>query len=334
VSAIPPVQPAAPAIESDEEVEQLALPGQTVRLRKQRLRVDGRLAILRKFVRPDGPKVVLVHGFAQNRYTWHSPGRSLSAWLAARGFDVHVLELRGHGNSRAAGGPERFADYVADARVAARSLREPAFWVGHSLGGAAGYAVATETPVRGVIGLGALYRFGQANLALNVLCRLSNLVRGREILGGLSVRTRLAGQLLGRLYGISDIAGYAFPISGWAPGSIEPELLAERLERGFDWTSLHVWLDMARWGAEHDFDYAAAWKRTDVPLLVIAGDLDHLMPPDDARAAYDEAGSTDRRWVLMDDWNTGVHWGHLDLILGREAPRVVWPLLADWMHER
>ena len=28
-------------------------------------------------------KVVLVHGFAQNRYTWHSTRRSMSAWLAA-----------------------------------------------------------------------------------------------------------------------------------------------------------------------------------------------------------------------------------------------------------
>ena len=86
------------AVESDEVVEQLAVPGELVRVRKQHLRLDGRLALVRK-VLPcgGGPPVVLVHGFAQNRYTWHSSGRSMSAWLAAQGFDVYVLELRGHG---------------------------------------------------------------------------------------------------------------------------------------------------------------------------------------------------------------------------------------------
>src|SRR5688500_10899044 len=121
------------------------------------------------------------------------------------------------------------------------------------------------------------------------------------MLGALNVRTQLAGRLLARLYSVSDIAGYAFPISGWAPGSMEEDLLRERLKLGFDWTSANVWFDMARWGATGRFDYAEAWQKTDVPLLVVGGDLDHLMLPDDARTAYDHSGSRDRTWVLMDD---------------------------------
>lgn len=282
----------------------------------------------------DRPHVVLVHGFAQNRYSWHSTRRSVSAWLASEGFDVWNLELRGHGTSKARGAPEEFADYVEDAVTFASALGVPAFWVGHSLGGAVAYAAATRVPMRGVIGIGALFRFAQSNRMLNLLCRMSAMGRGREILGGLNVRTRLAGQLLGRLYSISDIAGYAFPISGWAPGTIEPDILAERLERGFDWTSLHVWLDMARWGASGRFDYETDWQRVVVPLLVIAGDLDHLMLPEDARVAYDLAGGADRTLVILDDYTTGGHWGHLDLIVGKEAPTHVWPLLRDWMRAR
>jgi fermentation-respiration switch protein FrsA (DUF1100 family) len=188
--------------------------------------------------------------------------------------------------------------------------------------------------VRGVVGIGALYRFAQANLFLNGLCRLSNVLRGKRLLGAVNVRTRLAGQLIGRLYGISDIAGYAFPISGWAPGSVEPELLAERLEKGFDWTSVQVWLDMARWSKGDGFDHAEAWKGTDIPLLVISGDLDHLMPPDDARAAYDASGSADRTLMELEPWSTGLHWGHLDLVSGMHAPEHVWRPVADWMGER
>ena len=50
-----------------------------------------------------GPCVILVHGFAQNRYSWTLSERSLSTYFAAAGFEVLNLELRGHGNSRVYG---------------------------------------------------------------------------------------------------------------------------------------------------------------------------------------------------------------------------------------
>ncbi len=314
--------------------------GVEVELCKQRVRF-GPLTLTRKWCGKEPParKAVLVHGFAQNRYTWHSTARSFSAWLASQGADVWNLELRGHGLSRSAGSSERFTDYVDDCTALAEALG-PAFWIGHSLGGAVSYATATCAPTRGVIGIGALYSFAQANRSLKVLCQLSSLLgrgagdRAAGVFGALNVRTRLAGQLLGRLYGISDIAGYAFPISGWAPGSLEPDLLAERLERGFDWTSLNVWLDMARWGSTGTFAYDEAWAHTQVPLLVITGDLDHLMPPEDGRVAYDRSGSKDRTLLMLDDYATGHHWGHLDLLCGTHAPRWVWDPVWQWMAAR
>ena len=57
------------------------------------------LACVRK-TRVEGPSkgpVVLVHGFAQNRYSWHTSRRSMVNWLALKGWDVYNLELRGHG---------------------------------------------------------------------------------------------------------------------------------------------------------------------------------------------------------------------------------------------
>ncbi len=331
--ALPQVQ--GLQILGEEEVEQETHGGVTVRLRKERLLVDGRIAIVRKRLAGlRGPRVVLVHGFAQNRYTWHLSKRSLSAWLAGEGFDTYNLELPGHGNSRSPAGSAAFAAYVEDIRRVAEVLGEPAFWMGHSLGGAAVYAGATVAPMRGVIGIGALFRFAQANAALQLLCRFSGMVQGRELMGALNVRTNLAGRLLARLYSVSDIAGYAFPVSGWAPGSMEQDLLAERLKRGFDWTSANVWFDMARWGTSGRFDYEDAWAGTDVPLLVVGGDLDHLMLPEDARTAFDLSGSSDRTLALLDDYGTGVHWGHLDLVLGKHAPLHVWPMLRDWMQAR
>ncbi len=325
-----------------ERVHQLADTGLDVHLSKQRARL-GPLSLTRKWAggTPPAQKLVLVHGFAQNRYTWHGTGRSPSAWFAHEGFDVWNLELRGHGLSRGSGSCDRFADYLDDAARVSDALG-PAFWIGHSLGGAVGYATATRSPLAGMIGIGALYSFAQANRTLKALCQLSTLLgnAGRlgqtsaGLVGALNVRMRLAGRLIGRLYSISDIAGYAFPISGWAPGSVEPEQLAERLERGFDWTSLNVWLEMARWGAGGTFDYDQEWGALDVPLLVVAGDLDHLMLPDDARVAYDRSGSTDKTWMLLDDYSTGHHWGHLDMISGKYARRWVWEPIASWIRAR
>ena len=44
--------------------------------------------------------VLLVHGFGQNRYTWHTSRRSFANFLAAEGYDVFNLDLRGRGRSR------------------------------------------------------------------------------------------------------------------------------------------------------------------------------------------------------------------------------------------
>jgi len=30
----------------------------------------------------------------------------------------------------------------------------------------------------------------------------------------------------------------------------------------------------------------------------------------------------------------GVHFGHLDIVLGDEAPTHIWPYVRDWMQER
>jgi len=325
------------------EVHQVVDGDETAVLHKEVLELPGDvpLSVVRKHLPggPTRPPVMLVHGFAQNRYSWHTSRRSMSAWLAARGWDTWNLELRGHGRSRGQGqrGAERFADYVADVRRVAEVLPAPGFWVGHSLGGAALYAAGAEAcreargvPL-GIVGIGALYSFGRANWLLRLLGRLTHAVRDAPWMPALQVRTRMAGDIMARLYAISDVAGYGFPISGWWPGSVEPEILEERLVRGFDWTSVRVWQEMARWAATGHFEWDEDWANADVPLLVIAGDEDHLMPPADARVAFERSGSHDRTWHLFDDWHHEVHWGHLDLVLGQKAPAHVWPLIDEWM---
>lgn len=283
-----------------------------------------------------GPPVVLVHGFAQNRFTWRIGGRSMVAYLAAMGHEVLNVELRGHGASRAlgAGNATDFAEYVDDLVRVVDACEQPPFVIGHSLGGGVGVAASTLRPLGGLVHLAGVYTFATANPTLRALARLTLQMEPSLRRTPVRMSTGWAGRLLARMYAVTDIAGYGAPIAGWVPESLERELLAERLERGFDWTSVEVWLQMARWARGERFAWADAFQRTDVPLLVLCGDHDPLVREADSRACFEQSGSTDKEFVLFEPFHHRVHWGHVDLILGRHAPEVVWPVIADWIARR
>ncbi len=284
---------------------------------------------------PSRPPVLLVHGFCQNRFSWRISGRSLVARLAQEGFEVLNVELRGHGLSReaGAGNADGFGDYVDDVTRIVSRLPEAPFLVGHSLGGAVGVGVSTRMPLAGLVPLAGVYTFATRNPTIRALGRLS-LAAGPLLPASARLSTGWIGRMIGRLYSVSDVAGFGFPIAGWTPGSVERELLEERLERGMDWTSVEVWLQMSRWANGERLAYADAFQQTDVPLLVIVGDRDPLVSIADARCCYEESGSSDKQLAVFDAFEHQVHWGHLDLILGKKAPEEVWPRLVGWMVER
>ncbi|MBA2321768.1 MAG: alpha/beta fold hydrolase [Deltaproteobacteria bacterium] len=313
----------------------------SVALVREILRVEGGgppIAVERTTL-PGGPTrrvVLLIHGLAQNRYTWRVSKRSLVARLAEEGFDVRNVELRGHGTSRSwgSGNARSFEEYVEDLVRVIDTCEAPPFAVGHSLGAGVAIGAATRRPLAGLVHLAGLFVFARRNRALRGLAHLTLAAEPVLRLAPVRLSTGWAGDLIGRLYAVSDIAGFGFPIAGWSPGSMERELLAERLALGFDWTSTEVWLEMSRWATGTEFAYTAAFGALDVPLLVLAGDHDRLVPPEDARACFAASGSTDKEIVIFDAYDHRVHWGHVDLILGREAPAVVWPVLVRWLLER
>jgi polyhydroxyalkanoate synthase len=326
-----------------ERVEEVAEPGSVVPLVREVIElpaVDGQPPlVVERTIRPEGstrPPVLLIHGFAQNRFTWRISGRSLVAALAREGHEVVNVELRGHGRSReaGAGNARDFAEYVADARRVAAACDRPPFVIGHSLGGGVGVGLATEVPLAGLVHLAGVYTFASRNRTLRWLARTTLGLEPLLRVAPIRLHTGWSGQLVASLYSVTDILGYGAPIAGWSPGSMERDLLEERLVKGFDWTSVEVWLQMARWAQGEPFAWRDAFRRTDVPLLVLAGDADPLVTEGDARACFEESGSTDKSYVMFDAFEHGVHWGHVDLILGRDAPRVVWPVVLDWLRRR
>lgn len=289
--------------------------------------------------------LLLIHGFGQNRYTFHSSGRSFSAFLAEQGWDVFNLDLRGHGRSRRFGSrrPDALTEYVTEdlpacAREALRlSGHDEAFLLGHSMGGILSYAAAATSlrqSTRGIISIGSPYHFGLGSRTLTALSALSSVVRYTGVLdGNARVPLRFVGHHLRRRRAWWDSRFLPMPIRAWAPGSTEDEILDEYLRTAFDWTSLAIAVDILRSkrgllaDGPGSAQYGAAFEWLDMPLLVIAGEKDKLAPVASVRPAYALSQSMDKSFRAF-------ALGHIDLIVGREAPHTVWKSVAEWLAKR
>jgi pimeloyl-ACP methyl ester carboxylesterase len=131
-------------------------------------RPEGRLAY---DVRGTGPLVICLSGMSDLRSTY----RHLAPPLAAAGFRVATLELRGHGDS-----DTTFTDYddraaASDLLALVSELGGPAVLVGHSMGAAAAVIAAAERPdlVNGLVLLGPFVRDPELNAAVRALFRVA-----------------------------------------------------------------------------------------------------------------------------------------------------------------
>jgi fermentation-respiration switch protein FrsA (DUF1100 family) len=91
-------------------------------------------------------------------------------------------------------------------------------------------------------------------------------------------------------------------------------------------------MDMFDWAAQRRFggrqsDYAARFESMDRPLLVIAGANDDLAPPASVRPAFTRSSAADKTYRV-------VPLGHIDLIVGRDAPLMTWSLVTRWLEKR
>ncbi len=290
--------------------------------------------------------VLLIHGYGQNRYAWHLPSRSFVNYLAEAGYDVFNLDLRGHGRSRHLGArpPRDLGEYVReDVPAAVETVRELSghdrtFLVGHSLGGLISYAAAPLIPdeVAGITTLGSPYQFTRGSRFLSGLGNAMLGLDQRLDLGEAAVPLKGFGEAmrLARVFVESPL--FPLPIRGYAPKSLEPRILGEHMSLAMDIGSVAVMRSLFLRAAEARatghrlgvlYGYASAFESLDCPLLVIAGSKDGLAPPDAVRPAYERSGSTDKTYRVFPR-------GHVDLLVGRDAPVTIWPLIRTFMDRR
>jgi len=234
--------------------------------------IDG-LTLFERAWLPDGDAravLVIVHGYAEHSGRYQHVGEA----LAARGYAVETLDLRGHGKS---GGDRAivrsFSRFLADlrrfvARVRQRHPGLPLFVLGHSMGGTIVtlYAIHDQPAVEGIVLSGP----------------------GLVARGGIS-------QLLAPVYSA---------VGKLAPNLPLAELKAETVSRdpavveAYDNDPL-VYRGKIKAGMLRAFDEALGrigdgMETVSAPLLILHGTADELTEPDGSRRLYDRARSADK----------------------------------------
>jgi alpha-beta hydrolase superfamily lysophospholipase len=295
--------------------------------------------------------VILCHGLAANRFNMdffedgHRSDRfSLARALARRGFDVWVLETRGHGWARV---PRRSTWTVFDEvdedvvtaieTVTAVTERDRVFWVGHSWGGllqlllqASGRPEAER--VAGVVALGTPGRFGRDG----ALARLRKLSRTADRLGAVRLPLELAARLALPLVGLLNaLARRRWPALAPLSSSLLRHLLASLAED----IPPGIVRQVQTWAREgHPIDDAGrpiVWTEIRAPLLLIAGTMDWVAPPEAVAPIAESSRSSDLQLVVLG--RTHGHrydFGHGGLLLSEPAPDLVFPMVADWLAAR
>lgn len=289
--------------------------------------------------------VLLIHGYGQNRYAWHLPARSFSNYLARAGFDVFNLDLRGHGRSRHLGArlPAHVTEFVREDVPAAveeiqrLSDNRPVYIIGHSLGGLIAYASAPRLngALAGISTLGSPYQFTRGSHTLRMLGWLMLQLDRRMPLGHGALELKGLGEAMRSLRTFIESPIFPLPIRGFVPRSIEPQILAQHMSLAMDRGSITVLRNMflraAEWRESGErlggLADAEAFEGLDIPMLVIAGTKDDLAPPSSVEPAFVRSRSTDKTYRAFPR-------GHIDLIMGKDAPQTIWPLIESWIGTR
>jgi predicted alpha/beta hydrolase len=312
---------------------------------------DGWELGLRRYRGGDGLlPVILCPGYGcSGLFLDYDEGHSLARYLARRGMDAWVLDLRGRGESRPAGelahrSSWTFDDFVRydlpaaiDLVRAATSHRRVA-WVGHSMGGLALYAYVGTTPI-GREAIAAAVTLASPIVFPRTAGRLVRRM-GTAFLALPLPRTLPQREAVSLLWKTLELTGLIRV--GMNPRNIDGRLAGRALGRSLHNVSLAKLRQLARWSAEQVFcsadltiDYRAALRRFDVPILIAAGSDDRLARPASVHLAMEEIGSDDRTFLEFgEEHGHTADYGHIDLILGRRAAEEVFPRIAEWLEER
>ena len=255
--------------------------------------------------------IVLVHGSFTNRGFWlSSQGIGFARYLVEAGFDVWLMEMRGHGLSPRNlqyknNNLEQYAtsDVPSVNKFVIEKTGLKPIWLGHSMGG-----VLIST----ALAAGTLVDFDVAGVAF---------------LGTQVVRRRWNLQ-------IPFVTSF-----GKAWFSFKPEMDGRKLKVGPENEPAGIakeylrWLGLlGRWRFRNNkASLMTGWKGVNIPLFSMVGQDDQSDPAKYCRKFHELSGSENKKFKLLSKSEGYCRdFGHVDMIVSKDAAKEVWPELAAW----
>jgi pimeloyl-ACP methyl ester carboxylesterase len=306
--------------------------------------------------------VILCHGMALNGSCWFvTEETDFPSYLASKGYDVYVCDLRGHGQSRLKDnflgfrGVDLFGklgvkddpyywtvdDYAAHdipaviEYVRTTSGSDHVTWIGHSMGGMIMYAFLQTSPdpssVARFVALGSPIIIPQPPNAL-----LADMEGSQGLLNALMVintRDPIRNTAIFDLQTPFDTLYYVR--DNMARGSL-PRIKAncfEDIPRGVSDQMMEMVRGQDFVSADATFDYVENLSRITIPMLFVCAKVDFMAPPYSVYVAYHGVASEDKSFRELSTANHySVNYGHCDMLIGKNARTEVYPEIVKWLN--
>ena len=309
---------------------------------------DGWMVALLEY-RPAGGKakfkypVICCHGLSGNHYGFDfSEELSIVRYLAARGHHVFAIDLRGAGESEKIGllshkryqwnfdSYSRYDIPVCIDGALRISGAAKLHWVGHSMGGMLGYAIAQHkeigkklVSVTAMCSPGKLDQFKVFLFARPVLERFRRFYLGQLI--------QLYTPLAERIPALMKLMGFENLRPGHycrAAANLTEDIPVALLKQFGEWAEKGVVV------SGDGMDYLKGLASLKQPFCVFAADKDLSAPPDSVRDIFEAIGSKIKSFHPMGvQYGHKDHYGHLTPLIGKDALEECYPLLAQWLEK-
>lgn len=311
---------------------------------------DQEIAVWR--YRPRGPAaqktpVILQHGLGANQFDFDLDDRcSLALFLANEGYDCYLPALRGCGPSAYTrwGHPDRwnivFDHFVEqDLPAVMDRIKEltgapKVHYIGHSMGGMIGYALA-ESEHAGRL---------QSLTSVAGPCFFENMQQFAPLLPYqfLFKPFKVIPQKF-FCYLIAPLVYFWPKLAGTQmlnPDNVDGPTLARGSANVIDEMPKPLLMQFAQWVATGDFgshrepSYQSRLGEIVTPIYCLAGSIDYFCPPPAIDKVIERVGSVRKRYRLFSKANgDSADYGHGDLAIGHGAPREVFPSILSWLRE-
>jgi polyhydroxyalkanoate synthase subunit PhaC len=301
--------------------------------------------------RPDKNRlpILLCPGLSSTRFTFDlGESFSLARHLSEAGYDVWVMELRGHGFSEKPGffrGKSfgwNFDDHILEDAPAAlhhvlkTTRSKKVHWIGHSVGGILGFAYLSQTPQAPIASLTAVassldYSCGPCDF--RELSRLLPLARIFPFVpfGWMS---RTIAPFLARFHGLFE------KLYAW-PENMLPFAFRTLAANNFVTISSPVLEQLATAlkegglvSQDGKIRYFEDLKNIKTPVLAIAGDQDRQCGSVAVQQTLDSVGSEVKELAIFGPkQGHQSHYGHFDLLVGKKSKDEVFPKILSWVEK-